>query len=121
VTKSDRGQGLVEFALAVPVLLLLLLGIADLGRAFYYSSAIAAAAHNGAAAYSANPNAAIQGSACAPLGSDCVATAVTSCPGAPANEAAVQVIYHLELVSGYIVGSRQLDLRACATYPAFAR
>lgn len=33
--KSEKGQSLVEFALVVPVLVLLLFGIADFGRAFH--------------------------------------------------------------------------------------
>src|SRR5437870_2601945 len=45
---DERGQSLVEFALALPVLLLLLLGLADFGRAFYYTSTIANAARVGA-------------------------------------------------------------------------
>ncbi len=36
----DRGQTLVEFALILPVFLLVLLGILDLGRAVYYSSTL---------------------------------------------------------------------------------
>jgi Flp pilus assembly protein TadG len=33
--KSEKGQSLVEFALVLPVLLLLLFGIVDFGRAFH--------------------------------------------------------------------------------------
>ena len=33
--KSEKGQSLVEFALSFPVLVLLLLGITDFGRAFH--------------------------------------------------------------------------------------
>jgi hypothetical protein len=35
-----RGQSLVEFALILPVFLLVLMGILDLGRAVYYSSTL---------------------------------------------------------------------------------
>lgn len=38
--RSRRGQTLVEFALALPIFMLLLLGIFDLGRAVYASSTI---------------------------------------------------------------------------------
>ena len=38
--KSERGQSLVEFALVVPVLLLLLFGIIDFGRVFHASLTI---------------------------------------------------------------------------------
>jgi hypothetical protein len=42
--QGKKGQGLVEFALAVPVFLLLLIGIMEVGRIiFFYSASIAAA------------------------------------------------------------------------------
>jgi len=49
---SDRalrfsGQTLVEFALILPVLLVILLGVVDLGRAIYANNAIANAAREG--------------------------------------------------------------------------
>jgi Flp pilus assembly protein TadG len=40
IRSTTRGQALVETALIVPVLLLLLGGVADLGRAFYYKIAV---------------------------------------------------------------------------------
>lgn len=45
-----RGQSLVEFALVLPVLLVLLLGIADFGRVFAAGIILEAAARNGAEA-----------------------------------------------------------------------
>ncbi len=42
--KSRSGQSLVEFAFALPVLLLLLLGIIDLGRGFYMREQVSDAA-----------------------------------------------------------------------------
>ena len=42
------GQALVEFALVVPVLILLLFGILDFGRAIYAYNTIADAARDGA-------------------------------------------------------------------------
>ena len=43
--RKRRGQALVEFALILPIFLLVLLGILDLGRAVYASSTINNAAH----------------------------------------------------------------------------
>jgi Flp pilus assembly protein TadG len=40
VLRSGQGQSLTEFALLGPVLLFLTLGVADLGRAFYYKEAV---------------------------------------------------------------------------------
>ena len=45
---TERGQDLVEFALILPVLLLVLLGIFDMGRVTYYLSALNNAAREGA-------------------------------------------------------------------------
>ena len=46
--RSQRGQGLVEFALVFPVFILLLFGILDLGRAVYAYNTIGDAAREGA-------------------------------------------------------------------------
>ncbi len=45
---KERGQSLVELALILPVLILVLLGILDFGRAFYAYNAISNAAREGA-------------------------------------------------------------------------
>jgi hypothetical protein len=49
-TRSLRGQSLVEFALVLPLLLVMLLGLADFGRAFTAGITLEAAARNGAEA-----------------------------------------------------------------------
>ena len=48
--RSRRGQALVEFALVLPMLLVLLLGIADFGRVFAAGITVEAAARNAAEA-----------------------------------------------------------------------
>src|ERR1700737_5224136 len=45
---SKKGQALVETALLLPVLMLLVMGSADLGRVFYYSIAVTNAAREAA-------------------------------------------------------------------------
>ena len=45
---KPSGQSLIEFALVLPLLLLLVMGIFDLGRGIYYYSAIHNAAREGA-------------------------------------------------------------------------
>jgi Flp pilus assembly protein TadG len=47
-TKSQRGASLLELALMLPVLSLLLIGVIDMGRAFYLSIEVADAARAGA-------------------------------------------------------------------------
>lgn len=47
---ADRGQSLVEFALVLPMLLVLLLGLADFGRVFAAGITVEAAARNAAEA-----------------------------------------------------------------------
>lgn len=44
----ERGQALVEFALVIPILMLLVCGLVDLGRAVYVSNSLAEAARDGA-------------------------------------------------------------------------
>ncbi|MCL5110500.1 MAG: pilus assembly protein [Chloroflexi bacterium] len=46
--RALRGQSIVELALLLPVLLMLVLGALDLGRAFYYAAAVANATRVGA-------------------------------------------------------------------------
>ena len=46
--QQARGQSLVEFALLFPILIMLVLGIADLGRAYYALVALNDAAEEGA-------------------------------------------------------------------------
>lgn len=46
--RSREGQAIVETALLLPILMLLVMGSADLGRVFYYSIAVTNAAREGA-------------------------------------------------------------------------
>ena len=141
--ESDQGQSLVELALAFPVLLLILLGLADFGRAFFYTSAIANAAREGAAYASLNAG---PGTTPTTVGHKvCNETgfvaysATATCPGlvttvsqngtvlapsatvAPQADVTVTVTYGFQLLSSYlvgiIVGSNPVQLRAFATYP----
>jgi Flp pilus assembly protein TadG len=52
---SQKGQSLVEVALAMPILLLILAGILDLGRAYYTFIALSDAAAEGAAYAAIHP------------------------------------------------------------------
>lgn len=137
MTRCDRGQAGIELALILAVLLVILLGITDVGRAFYYTSAVASAAHSGAAAYAADPNADLQNAACGALGPAPTCTAIRATypdpqnslpipgcsPDAPIKDAAVQATYRFQLVSGFLVtwipifSTQEINIRACATAP----
>jgi len=54
---GEAGQSLVEFALILPVLVLIVMGIVDLGRIFHTYEALANAAREGARYCALNPNA----------------------------------------------------------------
>lgn len=53
--KSELGSSMVETAIFMPVLLTLLLGVVDFGRAYYEANEVAGAAHAGAVYGSQNP------------------------------------------------------------------
>lgn len=46
--RSDQGQGLVEFALVIPMMLLFVFGLVDLGRGIYTYSVLSNVAREGA-------------------------------------------------------------------------
>jgi hypothetical protein len=135
LARSERGQSLVEFALAMPFLLLLLLGIADLGRAFYYTVTISGAAREAAAFAAINPGASsgtVAQHACdvtgfRPFGSACPAEVTVTClSGCPTNgaDSEVRVTYAFSLISGYLVDRvfnvNPIVLRADARFPGTA-
>jgi Flp pilus assembly protein TadG len=78
-----RGQSLVELALALPVILILGLGIADIGRAYYYREAVANAARQGLRIAVLQPQQATGNTACAGGGS--TASLSSTLPPASAN------------------------------------
>ncbi|MDY6875402.1 MAG: TadE/TadG family type IV pilus assembly protein [Chloroflexota bacterium] len=54
--RKERGQSIVEFVLILPVLLIVLAGVLDLGRLYYAHVAIADAAAEGASYAAIHPN-----------------------------------------------------------------
>lgn len=54
--RSQRGQSLVEFALILPILLIILLGLLDLGRLWYAYVAVTDAAAEGATYAALDPS-----------------------------------------------------------------
>jgi Flp pilus assembly protein TadG len=54
--KSQQGQSMLEFALILPLMVLIVIGVFDLGRAFFAYIAISNAAREGARVYTFSPD-----------------------------------------------------------------
>lgn len=91
--QRDRGAAMVELALVLPVLVLLLVGIVEAGRAYGANVALQGAARDGARlAALGSPSADVQAAVYATAGpADVVAVMVTGCAGGGSGQAAVQV------------------------------
>jgi len=108
---SDRGSVVVEFALVVPVLLLIVFGIIDFGRALNAQIVLTGAAGDAVRlAALGYPDAAIQArvAAAAPDLSGVTATVVANCPpgAGPSANAQVNVSYTFSFITpiGAIAG-----------------
>jgi len=136
----DAGQSLVEFALLVPILLIVFLGAADVGRLFFYTSMISNAAREGAI-YAAGHSTALPdcSAGCAPLLSGPVLQHVCDASGAadhaapcpvelkvaaatygPGHDAVIAVTYDfsfiVESLVSRLIPSSPLTLRASSTF-----
>jgi Flp pilus assembly protein TadG len=133
---GQAGQSLVEFALALPVLLLILLGLADFGRAFYYTTAIANAARAGAEFAARNAGAGANATTigykvCNETGfvsysstATCPGLSTTVVPSPPVaggDYVTVTVTYDFNLISAYLVSRittvNPIPLRAQSRFP----
>ena len=74
--RGQRSQALIEFALVSPVLLLLLFGIVDIGRAVFYYDTVSHAAREGA-------RVAVRASNPLPTNAEVLATVTSQIIGAP--------------------------------------
>jgi hypothetical protein len=77
--RGERSQALIEFSLVAPVLLLLLFGVIDLGRAIFYYDTLSHAATEGA-------RTAIRASTQLPTNSDVLTAVTAQMAGAPVTE-----------------------------------
>jgi Flp pilus assembly protein TadG len=102
----ERGAAAVEFALVLPILLLLVFGIAEFGRAYYIQTTLSGAAREGvrimalqddADEAEATTKAAATGLA---LTNDQISVTPTTCSGTTAGTATVTVTYPVQLMSG---------------------
>ena len=118
--RCERGQGLVEFALLLPVLVLILMAVFDFGRAMYAYSVVSNCAREGARFGIISPGdtagiiATVHNSA---VGLDVSQLAVTiSEPEETSIQ--VQVSYSFDLITPLmelVLGSRSLTLRSSST------
>ena len=125
--ERERGQSIIEIALALPLLLVAVLGLADLGRVFFYTSAVTNAAREGAMYAARNPTAKIAQvgqRACdetglAAYGQPCPNLRV-SCSVAQ-DAATVEVLYDFALLSGYLserlLNVNPITIRAASRFP----
>jgi Flp pilus assembly protein TadG len=136
--RESRGQSMVEIALALPILLLLVLGIADLGRFAYYAIGVQHAARD-AAAYAVEDlkvtDANVRLRVCGELGLDapsCAGLVVTCSRGAAntcntakaAPTVRVSVRFELPLLTGVIAnrfGMSAIPLRGDSTFAGFTQ
>lgn len=115
--RNDRGAVMVELALILPILVMLLIGIIDFGRAFNAQVSIQGAAREGARALalgqtSAAVTAAVNSSAGAVVPSAIVQTACPS-PVLPASQATVTVRSTIDFNIPFVsLGTRTLNATA---------
>jgi DNA-binding NarL/FixJ family response regulator len=119
IAREESGQSLVEIALALPLLLLILLAMVDVGRVYFYATAVTNAAREAAMLASRDENATtalVAKRACVELGADAAPSG--TCPSdvhvdclrgctdsvVAGRDVNVQVTYDLSLISGSLVG-----------------
>lgn len=122
------GQGLVEFAIILPLVLLILIGVLDLGRLSFAAITVTNAAREGARYGAANPGATAAitarakneayGSLIAP--EQLIVSAPTYPQGcALGNPIQVTVTYNFQFITTYVFGGGTIPLRASAQFPIF--
>lgn len=120
VSRRETGQAAVELALLMPILLLILLGCLDLGRAFSVWLALANGAREGARYGCLYPTdqagivaAAREDLEAEGLAGDAVGVQVVITPGAPSGSPiAVTTSYTFPLTSSYLLGTPNVAIRA---------
>jgi Flp pilus assembly protein TadG len=115
--RSDRGAAAVEFALVVPVLLLLVFGIAEFGRAYNIQTTLSGAAREGARTMALQNDAGAASAATVDaarpitLSTDQVSVSPSSCPvtnTTAADTVRVTVTYQMAYLTSLFGGSLRL-------------
>ncbi len=126
IIKHSRGQSLVELALTLPLLLLILLGVIDLGRIYFSYITVVNAAREGARYGAGHPqdlNTARTRAINESLGSGITLTSVTvTCPSgcAMGNPVRAVVSYNFQLITLYIFGGGTIPLQATVDMEIFS-
>jgi Flp pilus assembly protein TadG len=97
----DRGAAAVELALLLPVLLLVVFGLIDLGRALNAQITLTQAAREGARLAALSESNVVSRTQAAATGLSGVTVTVTACPSGsgPTSDATVQVSYPFTFVT----------------------
>jgi hypothetical protein len=121
----SRGQGLVEFALVLPVFMVILIGMVDLGRAIWANNSVANSAREAARFASVHGGSCedLSGSVCSstnycPVGPTAPGSAVpATSPTCPYPSPSKQSIYNT--ATGYLVGGgSSTTVTACYWVPS---
>jgi Flp pilus assembly protein TadG len=101
----ERGAAAVEFALVLPILLLLVMGIVECGRAYHIQTTLSGAAREGVRVMAlqddpAAARAAAKAATTFAVTDDQISVTPTTCSGSTAGTATVKVTYPVELMSG---------------------
>jgi Flp pilus assembly protein TadG len=98
-TPRDRGAAAVEVALLLPILLVLVLGIIDFGRALHAQITLTQAAREGVRVAALNQPNPIGRTQTAAVGLTGVDVAVTACTSDPDDSAEVEATYTFEFIT----------------------
>ena len=105
---SERGSAAVEFALLVPVLLLIVFGIIDFGRALNAQETLTQAAREGARLAALNQPNVVNRTQAAATGLSPVSVTVTACPAGAGPEVSATVMatytFHFVTPVGAVAG-----------------
>ncbi|OKI40370.1 hypothetical protein A6A27_39725 [Micromonospora sp. CB01531] len=118
----DRGAAAVEFALLLPVVLLVVFAIIDFGRMLNAQIVISQAAREGARAAALIDTSAGRARVAEATGnSPLVTPTIRGCPGAPVSgdDASAEVRYTFSYITplGFMIGSGGTTLRATSVMP----
>ena len=126
IRRANRGQGVVEMALALFILAFLLVGIVDIGRAFHHYIVITNAAREGARYGSRFPedqsgilNTAIQEALNSGITIEAGDITITGLNGEENDPIQVEIKYQLPTIIGGLIGLDELTLRSNTTMVIF--